>query len=221
MDNSTNLVIDNSRYWWKDLTSKYVIRELTLEDLDQIINLIKLKNIMWKTLIISDNDLEQYIKLYKEKFNDPLRWKCIGAFLNDDLVMETSSYFPLNTNFWYSTSLRHKSENTSLMNGNLQRYLFADCFIPMLNYGEKLKKFSFYAMRSLAHQKIINRMWDRRTEESPLARYDYYIDGIIPANTQNQNLIYKFFFPNNKTYSIDLVVYLHCLKHKHRLELLN
>lgn len=206
--------------WWKNITEPYEVRDLNEGDMDKISELIETKPTFWKSLPLSTVEVKKYIDFYAEKFKDPDRWKCVGAFLDNKLVMETSGYFPLKVNFWYSTSLRHDTNNQSLLSGNLQRYLFADCFIPLIENGEKLKKFSFYAMRSVAHQRVINKMWDRTRPDSPLKRYEYFIDGFVQANTINSNMVYNIFFPENKTYDIDLVVYLHCLKHPIRVNIL-
>jgi hypothetical protein len=207
--------------WWESVTKNYQIRELHLDDLEKISKLIESKPFFWKTSTIDSNTLQNYIDIYRKKLSDTTnRWKCVGAFLDNELVMETSAFFPLKANHWYHTSLRHISTNTSLGSGNLQRYLFADCLLPLINYGEKIEKFSFYTMRSAKHQKIINKMWDKSKPESPLSRYDYYIDGYVSANTMNTNYIYNMFFPNDITYDVDVVIYLHCLKQQYRVSLL-
>lgn len=210
---------ENNKFWWSDVTENYKIRDLTLADLDQIHLLIKEKPELWKSTRLDQNDVDMYTGLYEKKLKDS-RFRCIGAFFNEKLVMENSAFYPIKANHWYHISLRHSNENASLFSGNLQRYLFADCFIPLIEYGEQLKKFSFYAMRSVPHQRVINRMWRRTKPPSPLAKYDFYIDGCILANTENENFLYEIFFPKNKVYSIDLVVYLHCLKQEYREEIL-
>lgn len=215
-----NIVESDTLEWWKNFTESYVIRELTIQDITQITSLIRKKPFFWKTLELSENDLDNYVRFYLQKFEDPGRWKCVGAFLDNILVMETSAFFPLRANHWYSTSLRHDSDKNSLHSGALQRYLFADCFTKLIDHGEKLGKFSFYAMRSVSHQRVINRMWDKTRPGSPLSKYDYYIDGFVRANSYTDNVLYEIFFPDKKTYNIDLVVYLHCLKQSHRLTLL-
>lgn len=206
--------------WWDHLTKSYTVRELTLDDFYQLSDLVDNNPYLWKDIELTKEEKHTYLKNFILKVKDTKqRWKCYGAFINGQLIMETSGFFPKKCNYWYSTSLRHRQENNSLFSGNLQRYLFADCFIPLIEYGEQQNKFSFYAMRSASHQKIINRMWARSREDSPLARYEYFIDAFIPANTINEISTYEVFF-NRKSYPIDLIVNLHCLKNEYREKIL-
>lgn len=201
------------------LDEKYNIvgKILTSKDLPSYIKLIEKTDTFWKRKLDTKTK-DTLIENYNKKLLDS-RFLCLGVFIENNLVLELSNFYPEKYPYWYNLS--YLGNLTNYKNMFKFEYISSLYMINLsIEKGEALQYYSYYTLRPKNHQNFANRKFNsnRFSSVSHLSRYISFFEYCYAPEEKCRYRHHEILFHTFETYPENAYVYLHCLKPEFRIK---
>jgi hypothetical protein len=199
-----------------DKKNNIIGKILNSTDINHIEYLISAKKTYWKKPL-TEKDKKILIENYQLKLNNS-NFCCLGVFKDNQLILESSSFYPIKFPYWYNLSYMGDLAKLELNPFYLEYISSLFIYNTFIEKAENMKYFSYFTIRPENHQRFANRKFykNKFSPESHLSRYISLFEYCYEPNEECKFTSHEIFFKSFKTFDQKAYVHLQCLKPEFR-----